>query len=41
MPESHMVQNNEGNSQFVVNVSSQRPQGMDCVHNAIGKIDKK
>ena len=41
MPQSPMVQNNEGNSQFVVNVSSQRPQGIDRVDNAIGKIDNK
>ena len=35
-----MVQNNEGNSQFV-NISPQRPQGMDYVHNTIGKINNK
>ena len=39
MSQSPMVQN-EGNSQ-VVNISSQRPQGMDCVHNAMGKIDNE
>ena len=26
---------------LVVNISPQRPQGMNCVHNSIGKIDKK
>ena len=40
MPQSPMVQNNEGNSQFV-NISPQRPQGINYVHNAIGKMDNK
>ena len=31
------IQDNEGSSQVVINVSPQRPLGIDCVHNTIGK----
>ena len=35
------AQDDDGRSQLVVNVSPQRPQGMDYFQNTIGKVDKK
>ena len=36
-----IAQDENVKSLLVINVSPQRPQGMNCVHNSIGKIDKK
>ena len=33
-------QDEDTRSQLVVNVSPQKPQGMDCFQNTIGKFDK-
>ena len=36
-----IARNEDVNCHLIVNVSPQRPQGMDYIHNTIGKIDKK
>ena len=35
------AQDEDSRSRLVVNVSPQRPQGMDCFQNTIGKVNKK
>ena len=41
VPEPTMVQDKEGRSQLMENVNSQKPQGMNYVHNIYGHFNTK